>query len=604
MARKRMLTLLLTLCMLSALFVPACAESFSDIDSSIGSSYVDAINYMSDNGIIQGWEDGTYRPNVSISRAMAVTILFRMSGDGGTYSNASQFTDVSRYSVYYNAIGWAVAKGISNGVTTTTFEPNSPVQRQQLMVMLYRFAGYKGCSQTVTENMSGYTDYSSVGNFAKTAVAWAYSYAIPYNGTNTHVINPLGDVARKDMAIFGINYRHNVEGIVFGRDTFRFINSSSDFASGSADKYLMSNADWNTFKSAVNRLGFINSPQTVDSFMVSTPWNGSCFGMAAALALDYSGKIDLNGNFCNSAPSIYDIPRLSDVTNSKHQRVTTPVEQGSLTISAAESKINFYQLSQYFTEIFNWIVVKNNAVDTVLRQMVSEQANGGIGVFSYTQPGRNGGHAINVYGVPERTSNGFRVPIYDNRSLSSNGYIEIVVSNGKYSGTVVTYIYGYEYREAIAKCKYTNDLNNFITYGLDIDGEFNTNANANSSIARVFEDYTLLRVKSEDDFSVVDAGGNTLTMQNGEINGSIDVYCYNFIVFGEDSPCEYLFIVPKSDSYRCSADDGKLMMFYTIDNDGMFGTSIYEDNCVELSSIDISKTGNVEVNKAGGLDIS
>lgn len=67
--------------MLLTLAVPAFAESFSDVGSSIGAKYRDAINYMSDNGIMVGFEDGTFQPNTVLNRGMAVTILFRMSTD-------------------------------------------------------------------------------------------------------------------------------------------------------------------------------------------------------------------------------------------------------------------------------------------------------------------------------------------------------------------------------------------------------------------------------------------------------------------------------------------------------------------------------------------
>lgn len=602
MKSKKLIALLMAICMMTALIVPAYAESFSDVTTSIGTHYLDAINYMSDNEIICGWPDGTFRPEVALNRGMAVTVLFRMSGDGGTYS-ASMFTDVSPSSDYYNAIGWAYAKGITNGTTATTFEPNTLVQRQQLMVMLYRFAGYKGYSQTVTENMASYTDYSSVGNFAKTGVSWAYSYAIPYNGTNSYTINPLGSVARKDMAVFCLNYRHNVEGIVAGRDNYSFQNMATHFVSGNADRYLMSDSDWETF-STLEESNPLLSGHTVESLMNAKGWNGSCFGMATTLALDYSGIIDLNGNFCNNASTLYSIPRLSRTSSAMHQLTTTPACQGSRVISEAESKINFYQLSQYFVPINEWIVQKNNP-NSELKKLVSGQEYGGIGVFSYRLTSGSG-HAINVYGKPTTTENGYRVKIYDNRYNNTAGYIEIVVNNGVYSGTVVNFPYGSTaQRETIVACRYTSAFDNFYLYDFDIDGPFNKTSIVNQDIFKQkLNGYEILRVKADGDFSIIDDAGNTLLMRNGEFTDTIGVNRYNFIVFGENSPCEYLFVVPKSDSYRCVANEGNLDLFYAIDNDGVTGASKYESDSPQLNSVDINKTGNVEINRADGNRIS
>lgn len=586
---KRIITLLLTLCMFIALLVPAYAEQFNDVTTSIGSSYVDAINYMSDNGIIQGWPDGSFRPNVSVSRAMAVTVLFRMSGDGGTYSNASAFTDVSSSSAYYNAIGWAVAKGISNGVTATTFEPDTPVQRQQLMVMMYRFAGYKGYSQTVTENMSSYTDYSSVGNFAKTAVAWAYSYAIPYDGTNSYTINPLGSVPRKNMAVFGLNYRHNVEGIVAGRDDFSFQNVRTQFVSGSANLYLMSAEDWNTYETAADMYGLYNNTNLTD--LKSKEWEGSCFGMSVAVALDYSGKIDLNGNFCNNTDTMNAIPVLTNYNSSQHKRVTTPQDQGLRTISSAESKINFFQNSWRINNVNTWAAYKNT--NNALRSLVNGQNHGGIGVFCYSF-GVNSGHAVNIYGKPVPTSTGYRVSIYDNR-FQSRGYIEINTTSSEWTGAVVNqYSNGTINRESIKSCTYLNSYDVYSFANLDIDGDFN--AMASAANANALDNYAVLRVRAGDDFLIETADGKSISSVNGEISNTMDIYRWMLVPTSPDEPCEMAFVVTKSDSYTCSVESDKLLSFYVTDKNGTVGTAADSENCEGLSEMTISNAKILELN--------
>lgn len=587
MKSKKLIAFLMTLCMLTALIVPVYAAPFSDVTTSLGTHYVDAINYMSDNGIICGWPDGTFRPNVQLNRGMAVTVLFRMSGDGGTYS-ASMFTDVSPSSDYYNAIGWAYAKGITNGTTATTFEPNTLVQRQQLMVMLYRFAGYKGYSQAVTENMASYTDYSSVGNFAKTGVAWAYSYAIPYNGTNSYTINPLGSVSRKDMAAFCLNYRHNVEGIVAGRDDFSFRNARSHFVSGIQDMYLMSTDDWNTYEAAANQNEII-STYSLDTLKYM-PWEGSCFGMSVAVALDYSGKIDLNGNFCNSTATMNAIPGLTDYNNSQHKWVTTPQYQDSLTISSVESKINFFQNSWFLSNINDW--AEYDDTNDTLRKMVDNQSYGGIGVFCYKyMTTKMNGHAINIYGKPVPTSTGYRLNMYDNR-YQLHGYVEINTTSSDWTGNIVTN--GGRRIEGIIECSYMNNYDLYNATILDIDGAYNKMASATN--ANTLDNYAVLQVRAGDDFLIETADGKSISSVNGKISNTMDIYRWMLVPTSPDEPCIIAFAVPKSDSYTCSVDGDKLLSFYVMDKNGVAGTSAERENCEGLSEMMISNAKILELN--------
>ena len=596
MLKRTVLAIMLLICMLIILPMSAFASQFNDVDSSIGISYMDAINYMSDNSIMVGWPNGDFRPDSSITRAMAVTVLYRLSGDTGTYS-ASVFTDVSPDSPYYNAIGWAVAVGITNGVTSTSFQPDVGIPRQQLMVMLYRFAGYCGYSQNVFADITGYSDYNYVGNFARTAVAWAYSYAIPYNGTNNNTINPNGIVSRKDMALFSINYRHNVEGIVHGRDDFCFTNSGSNFISG-GQKYLMSVEDWSTFEAAGNRLGYTsNTPDLVNS-----QWGGACFGMSVSLALDYSGKIDLNSNYCNNVGSIYDIPALVNIHDPRHIQVVSPVDQGSVTLSAAESKIHFYQRSWFLVPIYNWAHYSNQS--SALHDLLEKQAHGGVGVFCYSFGSADGStkyHAINVFGVPEEVNSGYKIKIYDNRYGDRSGYIFITDNNGQYSATVNNYDRHNNVKtESIITCRFENNFDEYTINGL-VDYYPNRSL-VSVSNSQILNNYTILKIISNGDFSITDANGSTISVVNGEVGGTSNIYRWNFIPTNVDSPCEFYFVVPQSSNYRCISADG-LICFSATDNSGTIGTSIYDETTSEISSIDIYKNGNVEINKCTTFDI-
>ena len=118
-----------------ALSVPASAKSFSDISSSHPS--LDAINYVSDNGIIAGTSSTNFSPNVAVTRAMVVTALYRKAGSPAV-SGTNKFTDVSSSAYYYKPVLWATNKGIVSGTSSTTFSPNENITRQDAAVMLYK----------------------------------------------------------------------------------------------------------------------------------------------------------------------------------------------------------------------------------------------------------------------------------------------------------------------------------------------------------------------------------------------------------------------------------------------------------------------------------
>ena len=203
---KRFTSLVLTVILLaSVLTVTASAKSFTDM-SGYSTEYLDAVNYVSDNNIMQGTTSTKFGPTTSITRAMAVTILYRMSGDSYTASSLP-FTDVSSTDYYYNAVGWAVAKGIANGTTETKFAPNNAVTNEQFVTFLYRYAQYKNESVAIingTVSTNFCSDYSSISSYATTAFRWAIDRKI-YKVKSSYVY-PKSSTARIDAAYTIANY--------------------------------------------------------------------------------------------------------------------------------------------------------------------------------------------------------------------------------------------------------------------------------------------------------------------------------------------------------------------------------------------------------------
>ncbi len=394
-------------CNVSAVSLIPCASAkhFYDVPSSIGEVYLDAINYVSDNGIMGGTGVNQFSPEAAVSRGMMVMILYRLSGDTHTYYNANKFIDVPSSSYYYNAIGWAVANGIAGGTSENTFEPEKSILREQLMTMLYRFAGYLSLPQDTDEDLTRASDYSSLSSYAYTPMSWAYEYGIVARGSLTERIWPISVETRKNTALYISRFLRNVEGIVYTRDAFSFNNSGNHFLSDSQDSILLSDEDWDIFMN----LGLSEGASFGKLYDIATAkWGGSCYGMAVATVLDYYGKIDFNGNYCNGVSTMYDIPSLKQINSPFHQRETSTMDS-SFVFANAESKINLYHISMHIPSINEW--KKDLGADAGLREMVSSLEHSGVGIFGYsgTKPDstsstgvRSFAHAVVAYGKPKK----------------------------------------------------------------------------------------------------------------------------------------------------------------------------------------------------------
>ena len=154
-------------------------EPFTDVTAGV---YHDAIMWAYKSKITTGVTDTTFVPKDSCTRAQIVTFLYRAAGSPEVAENVTNpFTDVSKDSVYYNAIMWAVEKKITTGVTATTFEPNSPCTRAQIVTFLYRAAGSPELAKDAANPFSDVSDSSVYYN----AILWAVEKKITTGVTET-----------------------------------------------------------------------------------------------------------------------------------------------------------------------------------------------------------------------------------------------------------------------------------------------------------------------------------------------------------------------------------------------------------------------------------
>lgn len=167
---------------------------FVDVNS--GAWYYDAVSFVYNKGIMNGVTSTTFEPNSTITRGMVVTMLWRMAGE--PYVSGGSFSDVASGRYYSTAVAWAAKNGIVDGYSSTVFGVNDPVTREQFATILYRYAKYMGYS-TSGSSLAGYYDANSVSSWARDAMGWAVKNGI-ITGSGNSRLNPTGTASRAEVA--------------------------------------------------------------------------------------------------------------------------------------------------------------------------------------------------------------------------------------------------------------------------------------------------------------------------------------------------------------------------------------------------------------------
>jgi len=162
--------------------------------------FYEAVKYANENKLFNGVSSTEFGPNVSMTRAMLVTVLYRLEGEPAT-NRSIPFADVDMSMYYANAVIWAKQNNIVNGVDETNFAPNLEVTREQLVTVLYRYAQYKGKDVSVGENTNilSYDDFSELSEYAIPAMQWACGSGI-ITGRTISTIAPKGTATRAEVA--------------------------------------------------------------------------------------------------------------------------------------------------------------------------------------------------------------------------------------------------------------------------------------------------------------------------------------------------------------------------------------------------------------------
>lgn len=133
--------------------------------------YYSAVSFAYYNGLMNGVADTLFDPNGTMTRAMLVTVLWRL--DGGSADGTSPYTDVPEGTWYTDGVIWATENGIVNGVGNGKFDPNGTVTREQIATILYRYAAYRGVDVSDRASLDLFTDAGAVSDYARAPMQWA-----------------------------------------------------------------------------------------------------------------------------------------------------------------------------------------------------------------------------------------------------------------------------------------------------------------------------------------------------------------------------------------------------------------------------------------------
>ena len=168
---------------------------YTDVDKEDWS--YEAVQYVSKKDLMKGTGEGLFDPNMTTTRGMIVTILYRLEGE--PEAAKSDFTDVADGQWYANAIGWGAANGIVLGKGDGTFAPEEIITREQMAAILYRYAQYKKYDVTGSASLADFADGETVSSWAETEMSWAVSAKL-INGKGDGVLDPQGDASRAQAA--------------------------------------------------------------------------------------------------------------------------------------------------------------------------------------------------------------------------------------------------------------------------------------------------------------------------------------------------------------------------------------------------------------------
>ena len=167
--------------------------------------YYNSVEYCTNNGIIYGTSDTTFSPNNKLTRGNLVTLLWRMEGSP-KISGEQKFSDVKQDAYYYEAIKWAEKNKVVNGYDDGKFRPNNNITREQLATILKNYADYNKKDTSKRADLNKFIDNKGISSYAKDGVSWAVATKVMSGKENGTRVDPSGNASRAEAAAMIANY--------------------------------------------------------------------------------------------------------------------------------------------------------------------------------------------------------------------------------------------------------------------------------------------------------------------------------------------------------------------------------------------------------------
>ena len=197
----------------SAAFVPDQSGPLPFADVAQSDWFWEYVDYAYRAGLMSGMIDSAgntiFSPNTATTRGMVVTILYRY--EGSPSAGVSSFQDVAPSQYYSSAVSWASANKVVNGYEDGLFRPDQMITREQMAAILYRYAQYKGIDVSGQANLASYSDADRISSYAAAPMAWA-NYAGLINGMEDHTLQPNGSATRAQVAAILMRFCENIAG--------------------------------------------------------------------------------------------------------------------------------------------------------------------------------------------------------------------------------------------------------------------------------------------------------------------------------------------------------------------------------------------------------
>lgn len=190
-------------------YIAPGASSFMDVPENAW--YLDEVEYCYEKGLFSGTAVGKFSPEDSMTRAMLVTVLWRLEGEPAA-QKSGEFIDVMPGLWYSQAVQWAAENGIVNGVGKGEFDPDGEITREQMATVIYRYGKWKGYDLEDSVDLGKFPDASSVSSYAVEAISWANAAGI-INGSNeggTLYLQPQGKATRAQVAAILMRFIENI----------------------------------------------------------------------------------------------------------------------------------------------------------------------------------------------------------------------------------------------------------------------------------------------------------------------------------------------------------------------------------------------------------